>query len=150
MKLLIFIFISVAGFGCQSQKEVSRSENEATKQVTVLFQAITQGQYNEGLLALLKSNDNLNLQDSSVIKLREQFRRINESSGKFIDYRLLKKKSAGNDDVIVCSYLAKYEDRFYRFTFTFYDNGASVKLYKFYFDDNLSVEMEEAIKLYMD
>jgi hypothetical protein len=91
MKYLILIFISFVGFGCQSQNEIMPSENEATKQVSVLFESIKAGQYDEVLLALLKSNDNLNLQDSSVIKLREQFRLINKSSGKFTDYRLLKK-----------------------------------------------------------
>jgi hypothetical protein len=58
------------------------------------------------------------------------------------------KKRFMNDDIGMYSYLAKYDKKFYRFVFMFYNNGKTVKLYKFLFDDNIDLELEESLKFY--
>ncbi len=52
------------------------------------------------------------------------------------------------DDIGVYVYMVKYEKKFYRFTFMFYNNGISVRLYKFLFDDNIDIELEESLRFY--
>ncbi len=60
----------------------------------------------------------------------------------FSSYRLIGEKKIGND-------IATYSKRLYRFTFMFYNNDKTIKLYKFVFDDNMDVELEESLKLYL-
>jgi hypothetical protein len=69
-------------------------------------------------------------------------------SGAYRGKSLIKKKSI-NDDIAVYSYLAKYDKKFYRFLFVFYNNGIKTKIYKFLFDDTAELEIEESLKLYM-
>jgi len=81
--------------------------------------------------------------------LKKKFNDINESFGKFISYRLLRKKLL-DDDLGVYAYFVRYEKKFYRFVFVFYNNGNEVKVYRFAFDDTADIELEEAIKLYVN
>lgn len=48
----------------------------------------------------------------------------------------------------IYSFLVKYEKKFYRFIFTFYNTGTKIKIYKFSYDDVLDLELEESLKLY--
>jgi hypothetical protein len=97
---------------------------------------------------LLSSNENIDLKDSSTIVLKDKFSNINRFSGAYRGNSLIKKKSI-NDDIAVYSYLAKYDKKFYRFVFVFYNNGVKTKIYKFMFDDTAELEIEESLKLYM-
>jgi len=70
-------------------------------------------------------------------------------AGPYRGESLLKKRTI-NDDIAVYSYLAKYDKKFYRFIFVFYNNGLKTRIYKFLFDDTAELEMEESLKLYME
>ena len=60
------------------------------------------------------------------------------------------RKKLLEDDLGVYSYLVRYEKKFYRFVFVFYNNSKAVKIYRFSFDDTIDIELEEAIKLYVN
>jgi hypothetical protein len=141
-----------AAASCQSQKKEndikSELELESTKLVQIFFQNIKDLKPEKAMNDLLSSNDNIR-NDSSVLSLKNRFQELNQVSGDFISYRLLRKKKLF-DDLGVYSYLAKYDKKAYRFLFTFYNNGKAVKLYKISFDDTLDLELEEALRLYLD
>ncbi len=90
----------------------------------------------------------MNLSDSSVVNIRNQFKNINHQSGIYKGSKLLKQKSVGENDLEAFIYFVKYERNYYRFTFIFYNNGDVSRLYKFYFDDNIVAELEESLKFY--
>lgn len=115
--------------------------------ISDFFHKIQSGQYEEGINGLLISNPNMNTDDSVAINLRDQFRKINTVSGKFVKYTLMKKRAIDND-LCVYSYLAKYETNFYRFVFVFYNNNSSVRLYRYSFDSSIDFEVEESLKYY--
>ena len=74
---------------------------------------------------------------------------MNETSGKFVSENLLRKKDIGND-LGVFIYFVKYERKFYRFIFTFYNYSGDIKIYKYSFDDKIDSELEEALRLYVN
>ena len=98
---------------------------------------------------MLKGNEIINLQDSGTIIMQNKFSLLNETSGKFISAKLLRKRELDND-LAVYIYFVKYDKKFYRFTFTFYNNNNDVKIYKFAFDDTIDSEMVESLRLYLD
>lgn len=111
------------------------------------FGEMKTGKYQIAISSLLDNNEFISQEDSSTIFLLRKFNYINSVSGKFIDYRLIRSKDIGTD-VGVYSYLAKYEKKFYRFLFVFYNNGNSVRLFEFSFDDSVTEELKESVKLY--
>jgi hypothetical protein len=112
------------------------------------FNRIGTPDYAAALDSLLLSNKNIDFTDSATTKLKEGFKNINELSGKYLGYKLLKKRIV-LDDIAIYSYLVKYEKKFYRFIFIFYNTGAKVNIYKFAYDDVLDLELEESLKLYV-
>jgi len=105
-------------------------------------------EYATALDSLLLSNKNIDFTDSATTKLREGFKNVNELSGKYLGYKLLKKRVV-QDDIAIYSYLVKFEKKFYRFIFIFYNTGTRVSIYKFAYDDVLELELEESLKLYV-
>jgi hypothetical protein len=114
----------------------------------VFFNKVATGNYTGAIDDLLKSNENIDLLDSATIAMKERFASINRLSGKYRGFSLLKKRTI-NNDLAAYSYLAKYDKKFYRFIFVFYNNGIDTKIYKFLFDDTAELELEESLKLYM-
>ncbi len=136
-----------------SDKKIVKEENTSFFDKTCepiiseFFQKIQSGKYEDGINGLLMSNPNLNMDDSVTKNLKDLFLRINTGSGKFVKYTLLKKRAVGND-LCLYSYLAKYEVKFYRFIFVFYNNNSSVRLYRYSVDSSIDFELEESLKYY--
>jgi hypothetical protein len=112
------------------------------------FQKVSSKNYNAAIDELLSANENIDLKDSATIALKSKFSVINQVSGVYRGNSLIRKRSI-NDDIAIYSYLAKYDKKFYRFIFEFYNNGVQTKIYKFLFDDSAEFELEESLKLYM-
>jgi hypothetical protein len=96
---------------------------------------------------LLASNPEIDTSAPAAINLKRRLISIHDNGGRFIGYRLLKKRFL-EDDIGVYSYLVKYEKNFFRFAFTFYNNDSSVRLFKFLFDDNIDAELERSIRFH--
>jgi hypothetical protein len=96
---------------------------------------------------LLASNPDIDIADPAAVNLRRRLITIHENGGRFMGYRLLKKRFL-DDDIGVYSYLVKYEKNFFRFAFTFYNNGNSIRLFKFLFDDNIDAELERSLRFH--
>jgi len=133
-----------------SQKE-TRPINSALDQKSYLiidafFKDASTGD-TSAIIKLLKQNENIDLTDSLTKDLQSKFNFINQNSGAFVSDKLLRKKIL-NDDVGVYCYLVKYDKKFYRFTFVFYNNNRDVKIFRFSFDETVDIELEESIKLY--
>ena len=144
--LILIFFITT---GCSSQSSKNNIEKDSAPLINSFFQTIKNQEAASALDILLKSNPNIDIEDSATLHLKSSFVIINQASGVFMGYRLLKKRFI-EDDIGIYSYLAKYEKKFYRFVFMFYNNGDHIKLYKFLFDDNLDVELEESLKYYLN
>lgn len=144
--LAVLIFINI---GCNSQSSKSIIDKNALPLIDSFFKTVKNQEASVALEHLLKSNPNIDVADSATLRLKDNFILINQASGVYMGNRLLKKRFI-EDDIGIYSYLAKYEKKFYRFVFMFYNNGNSVKLYKFLFDDNLDVELEESLKYYLN
>lgn len=152
-KPLITLFLVSAFYSCSQQANKDSSSNylesESKSSIKVFFEKMQSGDYKIALNELLRKNENIDLQDSLTINLKNKFNAINESSGKYVSESFLRKRELPND-LGIYVYFVKYQTKFYRFTFTFYNNGSQVKIYKFSFDDTIDRELEEAIKLYVN
>jgi hypothetical protein len=148
MKVLFFLLI-LTSVGCNSQSIKTSVIDKNAKPVINSFFNSLKTNAAESLTQLLASNPNINLNDSATLNLKINFLFINEAAGPYMGNRLLKKRYLG-DDIAVYSYLVKYERKFYRFLFMFYNNGKNVKLYKFLFDDSVDAELEESLKFYLN
>lgn len=98
---------------------------------------------------LLASNPEIDTSEPAAINLKRRLISIHENGGRFMGYRLLKKRFL-DDDIGVYSYLVKYEKNFFRFAFTFYNNDSSIRLFKFLFDDNIDAELERSIRFHAE
>jgi hypothetical protein len=98
---------------------------------------------------LLGSNPEIDTSAPAAINLKRRLISIHENGGRFMGYRLLKKRFL-EDDIGVYSYLVKYEKNFFRFAFTFYNNDSSIRLFKFMFDDNIDAELERSIRFHTE
>ena len=145
--LIFLLFFSLCGCnhdnGSQSESLLDIKSNEIIKS----FFSELHTRNKTAIVNLLRQNENIDLNDSSTLNLVKKFNDINELSGKLMSEKLLRKKLLG-DDLGVYIYLVKYESKFYRFVFTFYNNDVTTKVYKFSFDDTADLEIEEGLKLY--
>lgn len=152
-KSIVFLLLLSVLYGCAQkngqENKVTQLNKESSIVIGSFFAEIKAGNYRSALSTFLRKNENIDLSDSLTIGLIMKFNSVNELSGKFMSYRLLRKKELDND-LGVYVYLVKYEKKFYRFTFTFYNNDLAVKVYKFSFDDVIDIELEDGMKLYVN
>jgi hypothetical protein len=151
MKYWRIFLISSLFLSCKnanSSDSNSKLDSICIPVIDSFFQKIQTGNYKAAIDDLLTSNENIDLNDSETIAMKSKFSVINTLAGPYRGESLLKKRVI-NDDVGVYSYLAKYDKKFYRFIFVFYNNGIKTRIYKFLFDDTAELEMEESLKLYM-
>ena len=139
-----FLFFATS---CSVQSKINQIDKDATPLIDSFFSSIQKKEVALAIDNLLASNSNISLTDSATLFLRGSFNFINEVSGSFMGYRLLKKRYIEND-IAIYSYLSKYDKKFYRFIFIFYNNGVKTKLYKFLFDEGLDSELEGSLKFY--
>lgn len=149
MMKYLFAFFILISVGCNSQSPTFVLEKRATPIIDSFFNGIEAGKVKDAMEKLIENNPNLNKNDSTTISLIQNLVTTNDASGSYMGNRLLKKRLLG-DDIGLYVYLVKYEKRFYRFVFTFYNNGKTVRLYKFQFDDSLDAELEESQKFYLN
>lgn len=142
---IIFLFPIV---GCNSMSQKTKIDSKAIPLISSFFNEVDDGNDTTALKNLLLTNPYMNVEDSSSLTLFNNFRIINKTSGQLRSFKILKKKCV-NNNICLYSYLVNFEKKFYRFIFTFYDNGTTVRLYKFQFDDNIDTELEETLKYYL-
>ena len=146
-----FLLLSLCS--CAQQNKENDESKHLNEGVVVIinnfFKIMKSGNFNNAIDELLSNNENIDIQDSLALNLKSKFKDVNQSSGKLISYRLLRKKSLAND-LGVYSYIVKYDKKAYRFLFTFYNNDTRIKIYKFSFDDTLDIELEESLRLYLN
>jgi hypothetical protein len=152
-KLVLQLFLFFTLCSCSEQVKIDNNSKYLLSQtqpvIDNFFENIQKIKYQFAIDELLNKNENIDSKDSLTISLKKKFIGINESSGKFISKKLLKSKQI-DDDIGVYTYLVKYEKKFYRFVFVFYNSGNNVKIYRFSFDDVVDIELEEALKLYVN
>jgi hypothetical protein len=85
-----------------------------------------------------------NLPQLSVLKAKLDS--LPQLAGKYMGHELIVQKSA-SPSLFFYSYLVKFENQPYRFTFMFYKPGNEWRLYRFKYDDQLDPELEEAGKI---
>lgn len=144
MKYRTILVIALFLVGCNKGQKI---ESESLPTVERFFSQMGNHDYASALNDLIASNPNILPSDSDAVDLKKKFATINQYSGVYRGNSLLSKK-IDNDDLAAYSYLVKYDKKFYRFLFVFYNNGLVTKLYKFSFDDDADSELEESIKLY--
>lgn len=147
-KALVFICLLIACKNSNTGDTRSSLDSTCIPVIETFFNKIETNNYTAAINDLLKSNENIDLMDSATIAMKERYGSINQISGKYRGYSLLKKRNI-NNDLAAYSYLVKYDKKFYRFIFVFYNNGINTKIYKFLFDDTAELEVEESLKLYM-
>lgn len=151
-KYLLMLLLLLAGSGCQqpAQTDASAIDQTAEKILAPFFNSLKNSESSSRMLEkLLGSNSNITVNDSVRADIERKLDFIRQSSGAYVSARMVKKQGIG-DDVMAYSYIIKYKVKFYRFIFVFYNNGESVKLYKFSFDEEVNEELESGMKFYMD
>ena len=133
--------------GVKSATSKSAMKETATPVIDHFFKQLSSANAEEAISGLLSNNDNIITDDSSITELKAKLKNIGVYSGKYVDYSLLKEKEI-QGNIAMYSFLVRYEKKYYRFIFEFYNNGTSIKIYKFRFDDALDIEIEESLKLY--
>ena len=148
---LLFACLCVVYSGCKSSENTSSANKLDAVCAPIIddfFKKMEANNYKAALDNLLSSNENIDLKDSATLLMKSRFAEINQLSGAYKGRSLLKKRNI-NDDIAIYSYLSKYDKKFYRFVFVFYNNGTTTKIYKFLFDDTVEIEIEESLKLYI-
>lgn len=145
---LFFILAFACGQRVDTKKELFIDE-KSMPIIETFFENLQNISAKKAIDDLLGGNENISLSDSLTVALRDKIDYINEASGIFVSKRLMRKKALEND-LVVYAYIVKYEKKFYRFTFVFYNNDKDVKLFRFGFDEAMDVELEESIKLYVN
>ena len=146
MKYSTFLAVVLLLTACNSN-EGKKIREESMPAIDDFFSQIEKQDYVGALNHLLGPNPNIRPRDSSALNLRKQFAEISQYSGAYRGKSLISTKII-HDDLAAFGYLVKYDKKFYRFIFVFYNNGISTKIYKFSFDDNAESELEESMKLY--
>jgi hypothetical protein len=85
-----------------------------------------------------------NLPQLAVLKAKLDS--LPQSAGKYVGHELIVQKSA-SPSLFFYSYLVKFENQPYRFTFMFYKPQNDWELYRFKYDDQIDSELEEAGKI---
>jgi hypothetical protein len=151
MRILFILTLFFLFCGCTSKPDVigktSLIKKTSTPFISIFFEKISVGKTDAAVIELLSTNGNISQDDSATNNIKDKLKQISSTSGRFIDYKLLREKSI-EDCIEMSSYIARYEKKYYRFIFEFYNNGESVKIYKLLLDDNIDYEMEESLKFY--
>ncbi|RYZ87053.1 MAG: hypothetical protein EOP04_12570 [Proteobacteria bacterium] len=144
MKLFVgLVLFCLVVIGCSTPKK-SYIESVSKPIVDSFFTEVRNGQ-SLSVKRLLSRNAYIDVNDSTTNELIKQFDQIPNSFGPLLDYQLIRTRTIGSD-LILYSYLAKYQTKFYRFNFVFYNNSKAVAIYRFSYDDNLVLELEESMK----
>lgn len=158
MKAIFFFFIfCIALVGCASDTVNKSTKDNATSKSVIkeaatplieqFFKELSAGAHEQAIINLLATNENINLQDSAVLDLKTKIAFIATHTGNFVDHKLLKERDV-EGAIAFYSYLVRYEKKYFRILFQFYNNGKSTKIYKFFYDETLDLEAEESLKLY--
>jgi hypothetical protein len=145
---ICFLFLICSCKGADNMNVSSKMNSACGSLIDDFFKKMESNNFKGAINDLLLSNPNIDSKDSATIAMKDRFSSINFISGAYRGRSLLKKRGI-NDALAIYSYLVKYDKKFYRFVFTFYDNGDQTKIYKFSFDDSIEIELEESVKLYM-
>ena len=140
MKYCLFIVVVSIIVGCK-ENEGKKIQQEATPTIDRFFLKLQASDFPTALNDLIASNPLILPGDSDVVDVRKRFLAIAEYSGAYRGRSLINKKIV-NDDLAAFSYLVKYDKKFYRFIFVFYNNGTNTKIFKFSFDDSAELELE--------
>ncbi len=95
---LIFCFVFAINlvFACtsssNSNSKPSIIEEKAIPVMQSFFDSIKAGGYKIALVNLLKTNKNIDLEDSMTLILKKRFENLNESAGRYKSYNILRKK----------------------------------------------------------
>jgi hypothetical protein len=134
--ILVCIFLWLTLVNCEPQKKFEPIlDKECLPQIESFFNGLKTGRNEASVKELLKSNPAFDLKDSSVLDLISKFKMISQGSGRYIQYKILKKRSV-ESDIAIYSCLAKYEIKFYRYIFIFYKATDKAVIFKFMFDDD--------------
>src|SRR5438093_4594936 len=104
--LYSYLFVGLFLNSCRTTK--STIDSYCLSTTKNFFNRIGTPDYATALDSLLLSNKNIDFTDSATTKLKEGFKSVNELSGKYLGYKLLKKRIV-QDDIAIYSYLVKYE-----------------------------------------
>jgi hypothetical protein len=83
-----------------------------------------------------------------ITLLKVKLDSLRQSIGGYIGKELISQKSAGNS-LVLYSYLVKHDNQPIRFTFMFYKAKDDWILYRFKYDDQMDLELEDAGKINM-
>jgi len=147
-KVLVLICFLCGCKNTDNSNKINKFDSLCIPIIETFFHKVESKKYDPAIDELLSANENIDLKDSATIALKSRFSVINQVSGLYRGNSLIRKRSI-NEDIAIYSYLAKYDKKFYRFIFEFYNNGVQTKIYKFLFDDSAEYELEESLKLYM-
>lgn len=101
---------------------------------------------NSALDYIFSTNDYV--PDEKVTKVKTSLTSLSKQIGNYVDYELITKKSAGKD-LVLYSYLVKYDRQPLRFTMIFYRSTTVWRLYNFQFDTDVDDELEKAAVIQM-
>jgi hypothetical protein len=149
--VMMLLFMGLVFSRCNQNNKIEDNnalDNIAFSTIDGFFKKIKIGD-STAMISLLMQNENIDLKDSTTLDLQSKFNLINLYSGPFISDTLITKRLLNSDIGVYC-YLAKYQMKFYRFTFVFYNNGEDVKIFRFSFDQAIDRELQESIKLYVN
>lgn len=91
------------------------------------------------------TNEWMERSQDQVDNVKNQIEKIIPLMGEYYGFELITKKSIGKN-LILKSYLVKYDRQPLRFNFTLYNPNKKWKILNFSYDDNLDEELVEAAK----
>ena len=142
-KSLLLITLIVFTYSLKAQS----SDNNPEQIINAFFDKYENNSIDEALEYIFSSNpwmqDSKTQSDALGVKLKNLISIL----GDYYSRKLITKASIAND-LVMYSYLVKYDRQPLRFVLTFYKPKDKWRLHNFKYDDALDEELDEAIKAY--
>jgi hypothetical protein len=145
-KIIIASLISTFLFtGCTTNLDAQEPQF-----ITVFFNNYKNNQ--DGAIdKLFVSNKFIDVDSPGVVNLKKQLRDLTFDLGKYYGYELLGKQYSGeSSNLVIYSYMLKYERQPIRFQFVMYRPNEDWQLLNFQYDVDLDEELIKASRLYFN
>ncbi|PIQ50221.1 MAG: hypothetical protein COW03_01000 [Cytophagales bacterium CG12_big_fil_rev_8_21_14_0_65_40_12] len=139
--LVVMLIIMTSGFSVKAQNTVKDPESI----IKEFFQLYKNKSTDSALEYIFSTNPWMSGSKDQTDALGLKLKNLISVIGDFHGEKLITKASIASD-IVMYSYLIKYDRQPLRFIMTFYKPNDSWRLYNFKFDDSLDDELDEAIK----
>jgi hypothetical protein len=123
------------------------SQESPEQLINKFFEKFKNEGSSEALDFIFSTNKWISQSDENIEGIKSQLKTTLDQLGQYYDFESISKSSYGKN-LVLHTFLIRYDRQPLRFMFLFYKPDNSWRLQNFSYDDNLDTELEEANKAY--